>query len=179
LKTCWRVKDTRPRAILTEFGEVAFSRRVYIDEFVDRRTYLDEILSLSPEEATVRAAASKLSDHLHGPKIVHKLDPRHVNRAVKTAFPTPKTQLRSSICSAQVPTMGTMEGTCAHLPVPQREQTFKLKDRRRREAIANKRRYAFSYEMVHSDGKEYEPPAGHLMPFSTRQQFLAMFGPWN
>jgi len=399
----WRVKDTRSRAILTEFGEVAFYRRVYIDEFGDRRTYLDEILSLRPrkrlspgasqalalfgseipyeraahalfrhcpqkvssmttmstlretgdllEEAAakrrddlfgkgllpdasreseeirveadgiwvarqrkrgrgieIKAMCSyegkkdgarvgcvhhalvgdpkrfweegvahmaghyslsalkrcytgsdgegwcrKLSDHLHGPKIVHKLDPWHVNRAVKTAFPDPKDAAplfdllgagkvdelldvlslrletglsdpaktealigyirnnRASI-EAQVPTMGTMEGTCAHLyaarmkvwggawsvkgasdmariraavfsgealPVPQREQTFKLKDRRRREAIANKRRYAFSYEMVYSDGKGYEPPTGHLMPFSTRQQFLAMFGPWN
>ena len=44
----WRVKDARPRAILTEFDEVAFVRRVYTDEYGDRRTYLDEIVSLRP-----------------------------------------------------------------------------------------------------------------------------------
>ena len=46
----WRVKDSRPRAILTEFGEVAFTRRVYTDEFEDRRTYLDEIVALRPRK---------------------------------------------------------------------------------------------------------------------------------
>lgn len=46
----WRVKDRRNRSALTEFGEVAFSRRIYIDEFGDRRTYLDEILSLRPRK---------------------------------------------------------------------------------------------------------------------------------
>lgn len=46
----WRVKDARPRSILTEFGEVAFTRRVYIDEFGDRRTYLDEIVALRPRK---------------------------------------------------------------------------------------------------------------------------------
>ena len=399
----WRVKDARPRSILTEFGEVAFTRRVYTDEFGDRRTYLDEILSLRPRRrlspgafealalfgaeipyeraakalfrhcpqdvssmttmATLRetgdlleeAAARRrddlfgkgllpegareseeirveadgiwvalqkearrgveikamcayegkedgkrtgcvhhaligkpkrfweegvahlashysltslkrcytgsdgagwcggLADYLHGPKIVHKLDPWHVNRAVRTAFPehedaAPLFELlysgkigelldvlslrldtgfgdeekttaligyiennRASI-EAQAPSMGTMEGTNAHLyaarmkvwggawsiegagdmariraalssgeslPVPQREQTFKTQDRKRREAILEKRRYAFSYEMVRSDGRGYEPRAGHLMPFSTRQPFRAMFNPLN
>jgi len=399
----WRVKDARPRAVLTEFGEVTFLRRVYIDEFGDRRTYLDEILSLRPRKrlspgafqalalfgaeipyeraasvlfrhcpedvsamttmGTLRetgdlleeAAAKRrddlfrkgllpeasreseeirvetdgiwvarqrrkgrgveikamcayegkedgarvgtvhhalvgdpkrfweegvahmaghyslpalkrcytgsdgegwcrgLSDHLHGPEIVHRLDPWHVNRAVKTAFPDPqdaaplfelvhagkvgelldvlalrletglgdavKTEVligyirnnRASI-EAETPSMGTMEGTNAHLyaarmkvwggawsvegasdmariraavssgealPVPQREQTFKLEDRRRREAITEKRRYAFSYEMVRSEGRGYEPPAGRLVPFSTRQSLLAMFDPLN
>ena len=46
----WRVKDARPRSILTEFGEIAFTRRIYIDEFGDRRTYLDEIVSLRPRK---------------------------------------------------------------------------------------------------------------------------------
>jgi len=32
----WRVKDARSRSILTEFGEVTFTRRVYTDEFGDR-----------------------------------------------------------------------------------------------------------------------------------------------
>lgn len=46
-------------------------------------------------------------------------------------------------------------------------------------AILEKHRYGFNYEMARSDGKGYEPPSGHLMPFSTRQQFLAMFDPLN
>ncbi|MDF1543456.1 MAG: UPF0236 family protein, partial [Anaerosomatales bacterium] len=46
----WRVKDARPRSILTEFGEVNFTRRIYLDEFADRRTYLDEIVSLRPRK---------------------------------------------------------------------------------------------------------------------------------
>ena len=399
----WRVKDARSRSILTEFGEVTFTRRVYTDEFGDRRTYLDEIVSLRPRkrlspgafgalalfgaeipyeraarmlfrhcsgdvsgmttlavlretgdlleaQAEVRRrdlfdhgvlpAASRqseelrieadgiwvalqrakgrgvevkalcayedkragrragvvhhalvggpkrfweegvahlaghyslpslkrcytgsdgakwcgaLADHLHGPKIVHKLDPWHVNRAIKTAFPEPgdaaplfellsagmldellevlrlrldtgygdeaKTRAligyiennRASIM-ADTPGMGTMEGTQAHLyaarmkvwggawsregasdmarirstlasgetlPVPAREQAFRAKDRKRRSAILEKRRYGSSYEMVLSDGGGYEPPSGHLMPFSTRQPFRAMFDPLN
>lgn len=399
----WRVKDARSRSVLTEFGEVTFTRRVYIDEFDDRRTYLDEILSLRPrkrlspgafgalalfgseipyeraakmlfrhctgdvsamttmgvlretgdlleveaearrrelfdegllpsasrtsEEIRVEAdgiwvalqrakgrgvevkalcayegkragervgcvhhalvGAPKrfweegvaqlaghyslpslkrcytgsdgakwcgaLADHLHGPKIVHKLDPWHVNRAIKTAFPKPQDAAplfemlhagridelldvlrlrldtgfgdegktrgligyiennRASI-EADAPSMGTMEGTQAHLyaarmkawggawsregasdmarirsalasgdalPVPVREQAFREQDRKRRSAILEKRRYGFSYEMVRSDGKGYEPPAGHLMPFSTRQPFRGMFNPMN
>lgn len=399
----WRVKDLRPRSILTEFGEVAFTRRVYIDEFADRRTYLDEILSLRPrkrlspgafraltlfgaeipygraarvlfrhcadsvsamttmgvlretgdlleveaearrrdlfdhgllpaaahesEELRVEADGiwvalqrskghgveikalcayedksagervgvvhhalvgrpkrfweegvahlaghyslpalkrcytgsdgakwcSALAEHLHGPEIVHKLDPWHVNRAIKTAFPehgdaAPLFDLlgsgridelldllamrlenglgdeaktrgligyikrnRGSI-EADAPSMGTMEGTQAHLyaarmkvwggawsregasdmariraalasdeklPVPAREQAFRANDRARREAILEKLHYGFGYEMVRSDGKGYEPPAGHLMPFSTRQPFRAMFDPMN
>jgi len=399
----WRVKDARPRSILTEFGEVAFTRRVYTDEFGDRRTYLDEIVSLrarkrlspgafrslalfgaeipyeraarvlfrhSPdtvsamstmgvlretgdllegeaerrrrdlfdegllpaaprtseelrieadgiwvamqgkegrgievkalcayedkragrrvgvvhhalvggprrfwEEGVAHLAGhyslpalkrcyagsdgakwcGSLADYLHGPRIVHKLDPWHVNRAIKSAFPDPREAAglfalldagdidalleelasriadgacdekkaralagyirvnRSSI-EADAPGMGTMEGTNAHLyaarmkvwggawsiegasdmariratlasgerlPVPRREQTFKEKDRTRRSAILEKERYGFGYEMVRSDGKGYEPRAGHLMPFSTRQQFLAMFNPFN
>jgi hypothetical protein len=399
----WRVKDARPRSILTEFGEVTFTRRVYIDEFGDRRTYLDEIVSLRPRkrlspgafealalfgaeipyeraakmlfrhcvgdvpamttmgvlretgdlleaEAEARRrdlfdhgllpAASReseelrieadgiwvalqrakgrgvevkalcayedknagrrvgvvhhalvgapkrfweegvahlagryslpslkrcytgsdgakwcgsLADHLHGPKIVHKLDPWHINRAIKTAFPEPpdaaplfellnagrldelldvlalrletglgdagKTRAliayiknnRASI-EADAPGMGTMEGTQAHLyaarmkvwggawsregasdmariratlasgeklPVPVREQAFREKDRKRRTTILEKRRYGSGYEMVLSDGEGYEPRAGHLMPFSTRQPFRGMFNPLN
>ena len=399
----WRVKDARSRSVLTEFGEVTFTRRVYTDEFGDRRTYLDEIVSLRPrkrlspgafgalalfgseipyeraakmlfrhctgdvsgmttmgvlretgdllevqaevrrrelfdegllpsaprmsEEIRVEAdgiwvalarargrgveikalcayedkdagrrvgvvhhalvGAPKrfweegvahlaghysltslkrcytgsdgakwcgaLADHLHGPKIVHKLDPWHVNRAIKTAFPEPqdaaplfemlsagridellevlrlrldtgfgeeaKTRAligyirnnRASI-EADAPSMGTMEGTQAHLyaarmkvwggawsregasdmarirstlasgdvlPVPVREQAFRAKDRSRRSAILEKQRYGFAYEMVRSDGRGYEPPAGHLMPFSTRQPFRGMFNPLN
>lgn len=399
----WRVKDSRPRSILTEFGEVAFTRRVYIDEFGDRRTYLDEILALRPrkrlspgayealalfgsdipyeraarmlfrhcpdrvsamttlavlretgdllearaerrrrdlfdhgllptarrkseelrveadgiwvalqrdrrrgievkalcayedkragervgvvhhamvggpkrfwEEGVAHVAGhyslpdlkrcytgsdggrwcDSLGDYLHGPRVVHKLDPWHVNRAIKQAFPDPgeaahlfemlrtgdidgllagidsgiaqgtpdekkagvlKTYIRKNRASitADAPSMGTMEGTNAHLyaarmkvwggawsvegasdmariratlasgeklPVPVREAAFREKDRRRRSAILEKHRYGFGYEMVHSDGEGYEPPAGHLMPFSTRQQLLAMFNPLN
>jgi hypothetical protein len=29
------------------------------------------------------------------------------------------------------------------------------------------------------DGEGYEPPAGHLMPLSTRQPFRGMFNPFN
>jgi len=399
----WRVKDTRPRSILTEFGEVTFNRRVYTDEFGDRRTYLDEIVSLRPRKRLspgafqalalfgaeipygraakmlfrhcagdvsamttmgslretgdlleveaerrrrdlfdhgLQPAASRrseelrveadgiwvalqrakgrgvevkalcayedkragrrvgvvhhalvgapkrfweegvahlaghyslpdlkrcytgsdgakwcgaLADHLHGPKIVHKLDPWHVNRAIKTAFPEPGdaaplfellgagmldelldvlrlrldtgfgedaktraliaylTNNRASIM-ADAPSMGTMEGTQAHLyaarmkvwggawsregasdmariratlasgealPVPAREQAFRDKDRKRRAAILEKQRYGFGYEMVLSDGGGYEPRAGRLMPFSTRQPFRAMFNPLN
>lgn len=65
------------------------------------------------------------------------------------------------------------------LPVPVREAAFRERDRRRRSAILEKRRYGFSYEMVVSEGEGYEPPAGRLMPFSTRQQLLAMFNPLN
>ncbi len=118
---------------------------------------------------------------------------------------------RASI-EADAPSMGTMEGTQAHLyaarmkvwggawsregasdvariratlasgeklPVPVREVSFRKKDRNRQAAILEKRRYGSGYEMVHSDGKGYEPPAGHLMPLSTRQPFRAMFNPMN
>jgi len=194
-----------------------------------------------------------LADYLHGPTVIHKLDPWHVNRAIKAACQDPRdaaplfallheghiddllgelraraaadpkaeprmgalgayiTANRRSI-EADAPDMGTMEGTNAHLyaarmkvwggawsaagandmariraalssgdtlPVPRREQAFKDKDRTRRAAILEKRRYGFGYEMVRSDGKGYEPPSGHLMPFSTKRQFLAMFNPLN
>jgi len=399
----WRVKDARSRSILTEFGAVTFTRHIYIDEFGDRRTYLDEIVSLRPRkrlspgafgalalfgseipyeraakmlfrhctgdvsgmttmgvlretgdlleaQAEVRRRelfdegllppASRMSDelrveadgiwvalqrargrgveikalcayedknagrrvgvvhhalvgapkrfweegvahlaghyslpslkrcytgsdgakwcgaladHLHGPKIVHKLDPWHVNRAIKTAFPEhadaaplfdllhaakldellevlslrldtgfgDETKTRQLIgyirnnrvsIEADAPSMGTMEGTQAHLyaarmkvwggawsregasdmariratlasgealPVPVREQVFRARDRKRRTAILDKRRYGFGYEMVRSDGKGYEPPSGHLMPFSTRQPFRGMLNPMN
>lgn len=118
---------------------------------------------------------------------------------------------RASI-EADAPSMGTMEGTQAHLyaarmkvwggawsregasdmariraalasgdelPVPVREAAFRDKDRKRRSAILEKRRYGHGYEMVLSDGEGYEPRAGHLMPFSTRQPFRAMFDPLN
>jgi hypothetical protein len=42
----WRVKDKRHRTILTEFGDVAFTRRIYIDECGKRRTLLDEVMAL-------------------------------------------------------------------------------------------------------------------------------------
>lgn len=399
----WRVKDLRPRSILTEFGEVAFTRRVYTDECGDRRTYLDEIVSLRPrkrlspgafraltlfgaeipygraarvlfrhcdqkvsatttmdtlretgdllearaarqredlfvkglvpdaerecseirveadgvwvarqgakgrgieikalvayedkregrrvgvvhhalvgapkrfwEEGVARVAGrysllalkrcyagtdgakwcGALPDYLHGPAVIHKLDPWHVNRAIKAACQDPRDaapllallrdgridellgELRARAAAdpkaeprmralgayittnrkaieADAPGMGTMEGTNAHLyasrmkvwggawsaagasdmariraalssgealPVPEREHAFRDKDRTRRTAILEKQRYGFGYEMVRSDGKGYEPPSGHLMPFSTRQQFLAMFNPLN
>jgi hypothetical protein len=399
----WRVKDARSRSILTEFGEVAFTRRVYTDEFGDRRTYLDEIVSLRPRKRLSPAAfqalalfgseipyeraarmlfrhcagdvsamttmgvlretgdlleveaetrrrelfdhgvlpvASRMSeelrieadgiwvalqrarghgievkalcayegksagervgvvhhalvgapkrfweegvahlaghysltslkrcyagsdgagwcgslvDYLHGPEIVHKLDPWHVNRALKAAFANPRevaplfallhagdidglleeldSRIAEGACdekkvralagylknnrasiTAQAPSMGTMEGTNAHLyaarmkvwggawsvegasdmarirstlaagealPVPTREAAFRARDRKRRSAILEKRRYGFGYEMVLSDGEGYEPRVGHLMPFSTRQPFRAMFNPLN
>ena len=399
----WRVKDARARTILTEFGEVSFRRRVYIDEFGDRRTYLDEIVALRarkrlspaafrslalfgsqipyeraaemlfrhcPHEVSAMTtmgvlretgdllesraekkrrdlfddgllpAASRrseeirleadgiwvalqgkarrgveikalcayedksegkrvgvvhhalvgspgrfwqegvshvaghyslaslkrcytgsdgakwctsLADHLHGPEIVHKLDPWHVNRAIRSAFGPAQdtrplldllyagdidgllgelgTRIDAGDCDegrvgalcryisanrasieADAPSMGTMEGTNAHLyaarmkvwggawsaegasdmariratlasgealPVPVRESAFKEEDRKRRSAITEKQRYGFGYEMVRSDGKGYEPRSGHLMPFSSRQQFLAMFNPFN
>ncbi len=72
-----------------------------------------------------------LPDYLHGPEIVHKLDPWHVNRAVKNAFPdhedaAPLFELLYSgdigylknnreAIEAEAPSMGTMEGTNAHL----------------------------------------------------------------
>jgi hypothetical protein len=399
----WRVKDARPRAVLTEFGEVAFCRRVYIDEYGDRRTYLDEVLSLRPrkrlspgafqalalfgaeipyeraakvlfrhcpdrvsgmtamgclretgdlleaeaarrrddlfgkgllpggdrhseelfveadgiwvalqkearrgveikalcayegkvggrrigvvhhalagsprrfwEEGVAKMASrysipslrrcytgsdggvwcTRLADYLHGPEVVHRLDPWHVNRAVKTAFPHPEDAAplfellhsgevgelldvlflrldtgygdegrtrtligyiennRASI-EADAPSMGTMEGTNAHLyaarmkvwggawsrkgasdmariratlasgevlPVPQREQTFAARDRRRREAIEEKRRHGSGFQMVLSDGEGYEPRAGHLMPLPTSRQLRGMFDPLN
>lgn len=399
----WRVKDARPRSILTEFGEVTFTRRIYTDESGDRRTYTDEILALRPrkrlspgafealalfgaeipyeraaavlfrhctdrvssmttmgvlretgdlleeraergrrdlfdhgllpaasreseelfveadgvwvalqgdkrhnievkalvayegkqagerigvvhhacvggpkrfwEEGVAHVAGhyslsslkrcytgsdgegwcSGLSEHLHGPEIIHKLDPWHVNRAIKAAFPKPEdaapllgllgskridelleelasrrdagpcdrtkvrrligyiSKNRSSI-EASAPGMGTMEGTNAHLyaarmkvwggawsregasdmariratlasgealPVPVREAAFKKKDRERRAAILEKQRYGSGSKMVLSEGKGYEPPSGHLMPFSTRQPFRAMFNPLN
>lgn len=399
----WRVKDRRERSILTEFGLVTYSRRIYIDEFGDRRTWLDEILSLRPgkrlspgaqhalclfgseipygrasktlfrhiphavsamttmsalretgdlleteallartelfskgispkaahktadifieadsvfiplarkKDKTVEIKAlcayagkrdgervgcvhhalsgpskrfwqegvarigqryslpaikrcfagtdgeawcKALPDYLHGPKIVHKLDPWHVVKAIKTAFPKEeecaplfdvlKEQGAEALLAAlrlrldtgygdrkktrtlltyiennkeaivkAAPSMGTMEGTNAHLyaarmkvwggawskegasdmarirarihsgetlPVPKREQDFGEKDRKRREALRDKLRYEFKYEMVLSDGKGYEPRGGHLMPFSTRQTYLAMFDPRN
>ncbi|MGV8082016.1 MAG: UPF0236 family transposase-like protein [Coriobacteriia bacterium] len=399
----WRVKDRRARSILTEFGEVSFVRRIYTDEFGDRRTCLDEILSLRPgkrlspgaqqalalfgaeipygraartlfrhcrekvsamttmaalretgdlleEEAArlrddlfekglapkgarrapeifveadgvfvplarhkdksieIKALCAyagkrdgrrigcvhhalagdskrfwqegvatigkhysldgirrcfagtdgeewckKLPGYLDGPKVVSKLDPWHVNRAIKRAFPEPQDaaplfdllkegdvtalldvlRLRlntgygdpkkvndllgyisnnQEAIKASAPSMGTMEGTNAHLyaarmkvwggawsregasdmariraalfsgetlPVPMREQGFKVKDRRRREHRREKRDYGFRYEMVRCDGRGYEPPRGHMMPFSTRQTFLAMFDPLN
>ena len=118
---------------------------------------------------------------------------------------------RASI-EAIAPSMGTMEGTQAHLyaarmkvwggawsregasdmariratlasgealPVPTREQAFRAKDRKRREAILEQRRHGSGYEMVLSDGEGYEPRAGHLMPLSTRQPFRGMFNPLN
>lgn len=399
----WRVKDARPRSILTEFGEVTFTRRVYIDEFGDRRTYLDEIVSLRPRKRLSPAAfqalalfgseipyeraakmlfrhcagdvsamttmgvlretgdlleaaaedrrrdlfdhgllpaalrqsdeirieadgiwvalqrdksrnvevkalcayeakhsgnrvgvvhhalvggpkrfweegvahlaghysltslkrcytgsdgerwCTSLADHLHGPRIVHKLDPWHVNRAIRMACSGPgeaaqlfellregdidgllaeidsriargtadekkagalATYIRNNRISIQAdaPSMGTMEGTQAHLyaarmkvwggawsrqgasdmariratlasgealPVPVREAAFRDRDRKRRTAILEKRDYAFGYEMVVSDGKGYEPPAGHLMPLSTRQPLRSMINPLN
>lgn len=399
----WRVKDRRERSILTEFGLVTYFRRIYIDEFGDRRTLVDELLSLRPgkrlspgaqhalclfgseipygraaktlfrhtphtvsamtamsalretgdlleteallartelfskgiaakgaretpelfieadsvfiplarkrdrsveikalcayagkkdgervgcvhhaisgpskrfwEEGVARIGqrysldaikrcyagtdgegwCKGLPDYLHGPKIVHKLDPWHVVKAVKTAFPDQtdcaplfdvlkeggaeallgilrlrldtgygdKKKTRTLLTYIEnnkeaideaAPSMGTMEGTNAHLyaarmkvwggawskegasdmariravihsgetlPVPKREQDFTDKDRRRREALRDKLRYELKYEMVLSDGKGYEPRAGHLMPFSTRQTYLAMFDPRN
>lgn len=73
----WRVKDLRPRSILTEFGEVAFTRRVYTDEFGDRRTYLDEIVALRPRKRLSPGAFGALA--LFGSEIPYE-------RAAKVLF---------------------------------------------------------------------------------------------
>jgi len=59
------------------------------------------------------------------------------------------------------------------------ERIPRLSDGRRREAIAEKRRYGFSYGMIRCDGEGYEPPRGHLMPLSTHQPLRAMLNPLN
>jgi len=64
----WRVKDARPRSILTEFGEVTFTRRIYTDESGDRRTYTDEILALRPKKAPVPRC-------VRGTRLVRRRDP--------------------------------------------------------------------------------------------------------
>ncbi len=46
----WKVKDKRYRSILTEFGDIHFCRRVYIDECGQRRTLLDELMALRPHK---------------------------------------------------------------------------------------------------------------------------------
>lgn len=42
----WKVKDTRYRNLITEFGMLSYKRRIYLDEFGDRRNYLDELLDI-------------------------------------------------------------------------------------------------------------------------------------
>jgi hypothetical protein len=42
----WKVKDARYRNLITEFGLVSYKRRIYIDEFGDRRNHLDELLDI-------------------------------------------------------------------------------------------------------------------------------------
>jgi len=44
----WSIKDKRSRTLFTEFGEVTYSRRVYIDEYDDRRYLTDEVLDICP-----------------------------------------------------------------------------------------------------------------------------------
>ncbi|MBN2248444.1 MAG: hypothetical protein JW733_07080 [Coriobacteriia bacterium] len=80
--------------------------------------------------------------------VVHKLDPRHVNRAIKTAFPEP--------------------ADAAAL--------FELLHAGRIDELLDV--LALRLETGYGDeGKGYEPRSGHLMPFSTRQQSLTMFDP--
>lgn len=59
-----RVKDVRPRSILTGFGEVALARRVYTDEFGDRRTCLDEIVALRPRKRGIAGRVFRRSRSL-------------------------------------------------------------------------------------------------------------------
>ena len=86
----WRVKDARSRSVLTEFGEVTFTRRVYTDEFGDRRTYLDEIVSLRPRKRLSPGAFGALA--LFGSEIPYE-------RAAKMLF---------RHCSGDVSGMTTM-----------------------------------------------------------------------
>jgi len=44
----WVIKDRRSRTLFTEFGEVTYVRRVYIDEYKDRRYLLDDVLDIAP-----------------------------------------------------------------------------------------------------------------------------------
>lgn len=77
----WRCRCRRPRTLVTEFGEVTYARRSYIDDLGSRRCPLDELLaipadkSLSPAAARMvvryaadvpyRAAAALLCEHAH------------------------------------------------------------------------------------------------------------------
>jgi hypothetical protein len=63
--------------------------------------------------------------------------------------------------------------------MPVRGGAFKKKDWERRAAILEKQRYGSGSKTALSEGEGYEPPSGHLMPFSTRQPFRAIFDPVN
>ncbi|MBS3973972.1 MAG: UPF0236 family protein, partial [Actinobacteria bacterium] len=86
----WRVKDSRPRTVLTEFGEVAFTRRIYLDQFGDRRTHLDEIVALPQRKRLSPGAFRALA--LFGSEIPYE-------RAARALF---------RHCAADVSAMTTM-----------------------------------------------------------------------
>jgi len=44
----WSIKDKRSRTLFTEFGEVTYTRRIYIDEYDERRYLTDEVLDICP-----------------------------------------------------------------------------------------------------------------------------------
>jgi len=73
----WHVKDKRFRTILTEFGDVTFARRIYIDECADRRSLLDEILAIRPRKRLSPGAFESLA--YFGGEIPY-------GRAAKTCF---------------------------------------------------------------------------------------------
>ena len=67
----------RSRTLLTEFGDVTYRRRIYIDECGDRRTLLDEILAIRPRKRLSPGAFEALA--YFGGEIPYA-------RAAKTAF---------------------------------------------------------------------------------------------
>lgn len=75
--TSWHIKDKKRRSLLTEFGEVCFSRRVYIDDCADRRILLDEVLGIRPRKYLSPGAFEALAHF--GAEIPY-------GRAAKTCF---------------------------------------------------------------------------------------------
>jgi hypothetical protein len=44
----WQIKDKRSRTLFCEFGEITYARRIYIDDYGDRSTLLDDVLDIAP-----------------------------------------------------------------------------------------------------------------------------------
>ena len=87
----WKVKDRRSRSILTEFGDVSFTRRIYTDNCKERRTLLDEVLGLRQRKRLSPGAFEALA--YFGGEIPYK-------RAAKTCF---------RHCRTKVSAMSTLE----------------------------------------------------------------------